>query len=154
MTLNRILACTILSAAASGAASGAGNDPVSRLHHARSLRCTYTASTLTAFMPDRKITTADDQMIVVYDNIDVERGTARVIYEKGVPGGGADDATVRWQANALWLVETAPKGNLILTTIFPRYAEQTTDFLALDSRHSESLIVTGQMSSGTCKELT
>jgi hypothetical protein len=93
-------------------------------------------------------------MIVVYDNINVVRGTARVVYEKGVPGGGAGDLTVRWQAGALWFIEAAPAGNLILTTIFSRYAEGTTDFIALDSRHSALAIVTGSMSSGTCKTLT
>ena len=64
-------------------------------------------------------------MIVVYDNIDVERGTARVIYEKG--------GTWRWcgRCNGYggkptpsgFLSRQRPKGNLILTTIFPRYAE-------------------------------
>jgi hypothetical protein len=92
-------------------------------------------------------------MIVVYDDIDIEQGTARVIYEKGVPAGGAGDLMVRWQANALWFIEKAPAGNLILTTIFPRYAEGTADFIALDSRHSEAAIVSGSMSSGTCKAL-
>jgi hypothetical protein len=93
-------------------------------------------------------------MIVVYDNINIERGTARVIYEKGVPGGGGGDLTARWQANALWLIEAAPAGNLILTTIFPRYADGTRDFIALDSRHSAIIIVSGSMSSGTCKAVT
>jgi hypothetical protein len=134
-------------------ASGA-DDPAALLRGARSLRCTYTASTLTAFMPERRMTTEHDQMIVVYDNINVERGTARVIYEKAVPGGGAGDLTVRWQAGALWFIEAAPAGNLILTTVFARYAQGTTDFIALDSRHSEVGIVSGSMSSGTCKALT
>ena len=130
-------------------------DPTALLRQARSLRCTYTANALTAFMPEgRRITTEHDQMVVVYDNIDTKRGTARVIYEKGVYGGGAGDLTARWQANALWLIETAPNGNLILTSIFPRFAEGTTDFLALDSRHSLFVIVSGVMSSGTCKALT
>ena len=136
-------------------AVGGVEDPASRLRGARSLRCTYTASALTAFMPEgRRITMEHDQMIVVYDNINVERGTARVIYEKGVPGGGAGDLTVRWQASALWFIEAAPAGNLILTTVFARYAQGTTDFLALDSRHSAVAIVSGAMSSGTCKALT
>lgn len=152
--IRQLILCTALFVAAAGTASGAEDDPVSRLRHARSLRCTYTASAMTGFMPDRRITTEHDQMIVVYDNINIERGTARVIYEKGVPGGGAGDLTVRWQANALWFIETAPAGNLILTTIFSRYAQGTTDFIALDARHSAAIIVTGAMSSGTCKPLT
>jgi hypothetical protein len=78
-----------------------------------------------------------------------------VIYEKGIYGAGTGDLTVQWRANALWLIEIAPSGNLILTTIFSRYAAGTADFIALDSRHvGGPIIVTGLMSSGTCKELT
>lgn len=150
-----LMALFALACAGLGSAQDAApNDTLVLLRQARSLRCTYTASSLTSFMPDRRITTEHDQMIVVYDNIDIEHGTARVIYEKGVPGGGAGDLTARWQANALWLIETAPAGNLILTTIFPRYADGTRDFIALDSRHSAVIIVSGVMSSGTCKALT
>jgi hypothetical protein len=140
-------------ASLSSAQDTAPNDALALLRQARSLRCTYTASSLTSFRPDRRITVEHDQMVVVYDNIDIKR-TARVIYEKGVPGGGAGDLTARWQANALWLIETAPAGNLILTTIFPRYADGTRDFIALDSRHSAVIIVSGSMSSGTCKAVT
>jgi hypothetical protein len=104
-------------------------------------------------MPDRRITTEHDVITVVYDSIDAERGTGHVNYEKGVPGGGSGEVVARWQANALWLVETAPAGNMILTTIFPRYAEGTREFIALDSRHSALAIVSGAMSSGMCEVL-
>jgi hypothetical protein len=149
----RIILVSMLLACSAAAEANAGDDAAPKLRGARSLRCTYTANALTAFMPDRRITTEHDQMIVIYDNINVERGTARVIYEKGVPGGGAGDLMVRWQANALWFIETAPAGKLILTTVFARYAEGTSDFVALDSRHSAAAIVSGSMSSGTCKAL-
>ena len=149
----RLIACAVLSVTAVEAAAGT-DDPILRLHRARSLRCTYTASTMTSLKPDREITTEHDEIIVVYDNINIERGTARVIYEKGIYGGGSGDLTVRWQANALWLMETAPAGNLILSTIFPRYAKGTEDFFALDSRHTAAIFVMGLMSSGTCKVLT
>jgi hypothetical protein len=153
--IRQLILCTALFAAAVGTASGAEDDPVSRLRHARSLRCTYTASALTAYMPEgRRITTEHDQMVVVYDNINIERGTARVIYEKGVPGGGAGDLMVRWTANALWFIETTPAGNLILTTIVSQYAQGTTEFIALDSRYSAVVFISGSMSSGTCKPIT
>lgn len=73
----------VLSITAVETAAGT-DDAVLRLHRARSLRCTYTASTLTSFKPEREITTDHDEIIVVYDNINIERGTARVIYEKGI----------------------------------------------------------------------
>jgi hypothetical protein len=154
LTIRRIIVCAGLSVVAVGAASGA-EDPVSRLRHTRSLRCTYTASAMTSFRPDREITTEHDEIIAVYDNISIERGTARVIYEKGIFGRGSGDLTVRWQANALWFIETAPAGNLILTAVFSRYAQGTTDFIALDSRPAPGpVIVSGVMSSGTCKAIT
>jgi hypothetical protein len=148
-----IILCVLVWGETVGGARAA-DDPVSSLRHARSLRCTYTASTLTAYMPDgRRITNEPTQMVAVYDNINIERGTARVIYEKGV-AGGAGDLVVRWAANALWFVETAPAGNVIVTTIVAQYAQGTTDFIALDSRYSTDVFISGSMSSGTCKPLT
>src|SRR5580704_782330 len=122
----RLIACILLSVTTVEAVAGT-DDPVMRLHRARSLRCTYTASTLTSFKPEREITTEHEEIVVVYDNINIERGTARVIYEKGIYGGGTGDLTVQWRANALWLIEIAPAGNLIVTTIFSRYAAGTAD---------------------------
>jgi hypothetical protein len=131
--------------------------PIGRLRQVRSLRCTYDTEATTAFKPEgRKIVTDHDVMVVIYDNIDLGRGTARVVYVKGV-APGAGDVTVRWNGNALWFTEipqsNAAVSNAILTTVFARYAEGTKDFIALDSRHSLSVIVAGSMSSGTCTEL-
>jgi len=134
------------------------DDPLVRLRHVHSLRCTYTAEANTVFMPDgRKFTTDHDVIVVVYDNIDLARGTARVIYEKGI-APGAGDVTVRWTGNSLWFTEIPPAtsaaiSNAISTTVFARYAEGTSDFIALDSRQSLAMIVTGSMASGTCTEL-
>jgi len=135
----------------------ADDNPITRLQHVRSLRCTYDTETGIAFKPEgRRITTDHDIMVVLYDNIDLGRGTARVIYEKGV-APGAGDVGVRWNGNALWFTEIPPSNvavsNAITTTVFARYAEGTKDFIALDSRLSLMVVIVGSMSSGTCREL-
>jgi hypothetical protein len=135
----------------------ADDDPMARLRHVRSLRCTYTAEVTTAFRPDgRKVVEDHDVIVAVFDNIDLVHGTARVIYEKGVtPGAG--DVSVRWNGNALWFTEVpesnAAVSNAVLTTVFARYASGTRDFIALDSRHSLAVIVMASTASGTCSEL-
>jgi hypothetical protein len=134
----------------------AADDPLSRLPHVRSLRCTYENEITTAFKPERKVSEDHDVFTVVYDNIDLKHGTARVIYVKGV-SPGAGDVSVRWNGNALWFTEipqsSAAVSNAIMTTVFARYAEGTENFLALDTRQSQAIIVTGSMASGTCTEL-
>ena len=86
---------------------------------------------------------------VVYDDINLQRGTARVI-----GNAGASDLTVSWQANALWLFERTDFGNVVETTVFPTYAEGTQDFVVIESRHSRlGSFVLGEQSSGTCSVL-
>jgi hypothetical protein len=132
------------------------DDPLSRLQHVRSLRCTYENETTVGLSPGRKVTEDHDVFTVVYDNIDLKRGTARAIYVKGI-SPGAGDVSVRWIGNALWFTEvpqsSASVSNAAMTTVFARYAQGTENFLALDTRHSGFVIVTGSMASGTCTEL-
>jgi hypothetical protein len=138
----------------------ADDDPITRLarlQHVRSLRCTYDTEATTAYMPEgRRITTDHDTLMVVYDDIDLRHGTARVVYLKGV-APAAGDVSVRWNGNALWFTEipqsTAAVSNAIMTTVFASYARGTEDFIALDSRQSLAVTVAGSMASGTCTEL-
>ena len=140
-----------LSAFLLASASANADDLADRLRHARGLRCTYTAESVTAFGPEgRKITTDHDVYSVTFDSIDVERGTARVT-DRNI----AADVTVKWQPNefgaALWFVETAPAGNLLVTAVFARQTPGSDEFIALESRQSSVLFVSGSMASGTCK---
>ncbi|MBV8405465.1 MAG: hypothetical protein JO203_14855 [Gammaproteobacteria bacterium] len=85
---------------------------------------------------------------VVYDNIDVDKGTARVI-----GNAGAGDLVV-WldRLGSLWLLERTPGGNEVVTTVVPMYAEDTNEFVVLESRHTfTGPIVTGETDYGTCK---
>jgi len=111
---------------------------------------------MTALKPERKVSEDHDAFTVVYDNIDLKRGIARVIYVKGI-SPGAGDVSVRWNGNALWFTEvpnsSASVSNAMMTTVFARYATGTENFLALDARQSLVVIVTGSMASGTCTEL-
>lgn len=165
----RLIACAVLSVTAVEAAGGT-DDPVLRLHRARSLRCTFPAeAALRVVVPDRSITTQPYKMIVVrYDFND--RGTGHAIYETGVPERGVGDLSARWQSSGeWWFLETLPtraridttvlqEQATIFTKVLPEYAEGTSEFAA----RLQMGIVGGMLNvipspphtSGTCKILT
>ena len=118
------------------------------------MRCTFTAHANTQFENGRRTTESVankgiDLEPVTYDDLNLAKGTGRI-----VTGGGAANLTATWQAEALWLIERTPVGNMVVTTIFPKYAEGTRDFIVLESRHSSvGRFVLGEQSSGTCRVL-
>ena len=140
------------SAFVGGSAADSPGDPVTRLHSARSLRCTYTAEVTTWVRSgQRTVEQTTESDTVSYDNIDVAKGTARIIAK-----GGASDLTV-WTDHAsgsLWMLERTPSGNVVVTTVFPMYVAFNDEFVALEARHSMSgAIALGQDTYGTCKVL-
>jgi hypothetical protein len=149
MTIRHLILYAVLSVSTVGAASTA-EDPVSRLRHARSLRCTFTSEVATFVRSGHRTveqTTVKDT--ATYDNIDVAKGTARI-----VANGGAADLAVSVERTwgGLWMLERAPSGNLIVTTVFPLYAEGTDEFVVLEARHSMvGVVALGQDTYGTCK---
>jgi hypothetical protein len=106
-----------------GSTASGADDPASKLRSARSLRCAFTSSVVTTIKEGRKtVGPTNDKGSAVYDNINIAKGTARI-----VANSGAGDISV-WvdvQGN-LWMLERAPWGSEIVTTIFPMYAEGTT----------------------------
>jgi hypothetical protein len=149
ITIRQLIACAVLSVAAVGAASGGTDDPVSRLKHARSLRCTFTSEVATWVRSGhRTVEQTTEKSTVSYDNIDLAKGTARII-----ANDGASDLSVWWERfGSLWMLERTPSGNIVATTVFPMYAEGTNDFVVLEARHSiTGAIAIGQDTYGTCK---
>jgi hypothetical protein len=149
MTIRQLLFIALLSFVALTATGGAGNDPASRLNSARSLRCTFTSSVATSITSGHRVVKqTQDTGAAVYDNINVAKGSARMI-----ANGGASDMVV-WrdiQGN-LWMLERTGSGNEFVTTVFPMYAEGTQDFVVLESRHlliGDTIL--GEQSFGTCK---
>jgi hypothetical protein len=143
----RIVALCLLSVASSCAQPA---DLAALLRQARSFRCFFTVTAVTTFKDGRRtIEVTHEKGTVVYDNIDLQRGTARV-----VGNVGAGDLKVTWSAGALWFVEQAPAGNLIVTTIFPAYEEGTREFVVVESRHwFIGQFASGEQSSGSCRLL-
>jgi hypothetical protein len=133
------------------------NDPVSRLRSAHTLRCHFTAEATTKWTNGRR-TIASENLSgqaraneITYDSIDLKRGTARAI-----GNAGAADVTVKVdRMGALWMVETVPMGYLVVTTIIPNYAADSTDFIIIESRHTwlPSAYALGTQGSGTCSVL-
>ncbi|TLZ39937.1 MAG: hypothetical protein E6K23_11420 [Gammaproteobacteria bacterium] len=125
-------------------------DAVARLHAARSLRCTFTSEVTTWVRNGhRTVEQTAEHGSATYDNIDVAKGTARM-----VANAGAGDLTV-WverTLGSLWMLERTPSGNVVVTTVFPMHAEGTDEFVVLEARHLiMGTIVLGQDTYGTCK---
>jgi hypothetical protein len=135
-------------------ATGGTDDPASRLKSARSLRCSFTSSVDTWVRSGhRTIEQTNEKGTATYDNIDIVKGTARII-----ANGGAGDISV-WLDHipgSLWMIERTLSGNVVVTTVFPMYAEGTDEFVVLEARHWIAItgqIVVGQDSYGTCRIL-
>jgi hypothetical protein len=115
------------------------------------LRCQFTGSAVTEFKNGlRQYSTIQNKTTVTYDAIDLLHGSARI-----VAATGANDLAVSWGAmSGLWLVEKAPFGNVIVTTVFPSYAAGTQDFIVIESRHwTAGVYASGEQSNGTCTVL-
>lgn len=132
------------------------DDARARLHAARSLRCIYTADQWTRWtngersFPTAKIDPQAPSSNVVYDNINVAKGTARII-----GNGGAGDVTVRADGlGGLWIFEKTGIGFTVMTMVFPVYAAGTKDFIVVESRPSYLGLNAGsEQSSGTCSAI-
>ena len=140
----------ILVALCASSVATQADELVGRLHHAHSLRCWFTDSAVTEYKSgERTIAVTHDKGTSVYDNIDLQRGTARIIGNVG-----AGDLTAMWQANALWFILRASNGNLILTTVFPTYVAGTQQFIVIESRHwAIGQFASGEQDSGSCAVL-
>jgi hypothetical protein len=126
------------------------DDLADRLHHARSLRCWFTDSTVTEYKSGvRTIAVTHDKSAAVYDNINLEHRSARIIGNIG-----AADLTALWQAGALWFILQAPNGNVVVTTVFPTYVAGTNQFIIIESRHwAIGQFASGEQGSGNCEVL-
>lgn len=140
------------SAFVGGGTAYASGDPAARLHSARSLHCTYTAQVATWVRSgQRTVEQTTEASTVSYDNIDLTKGTARII-----ANGGASDLTVWMEqtSGSLWMLERTTSGNVVVTTVFPMYAGFTDEFVVLEARHSMvGVTALGQDTYGTCKVL-
>ena len=131
----------------------AADDPAKLLRGARSLRCSFTSSVETfAKSGHRSVEQTNDKGTAVYDDIDVAKGTGRI-----VANSGAGDLVVwRDAQDNLWMLERTPSGNEVVTTVFPMYAEGTDEFVVLESRHWLAIggqTAAGETAFGTCKIL-
>ena len=134
---------------ASAGANSPQEDLAARLRHARGLHCTFTSAVTTwVRQGHRTVDQTHDKGSVVYDNINADKGTARVISNAGT----ADLVVWVDRLGSLWMLARTPGGNEVVTTVVPMYAEDTTEFVVLESRHMfTGPIVTGETDYGSCK---
>ncbi|MHB1095634.1 MAG: hypothetical protein ACYC3F_05635 [Gemmatimonadaceae bacterium] len=131
--------------------SAIGNaQDVARLRATKTFRCTFAASASANMDGDvPKLTTRVDHFELVFDQIDLERGTARLIGNVG-----AEDVTVIGGSERLSLLEHTGSGNLQVTVI---YMAQRSDgqFKAVHSRHTALLggLPLPSQTYGSCRPL-
>jgi hypothetical protein len=65
-----------------------------------------------------------------FDSIDLQTKTARLI-----GNAGAGDVSILLGVSGLTFIEQTGAGNFSFTTIFPFYKQNTTEFIAVTSRH-------------------
>jgi len=148
MQISQVIFAAVLCLASVGA-RGAEN-AATRLRQARSLQCTYQSSEGTWVRSGHRTIEEDpDHGTAIYDNIDVTRGSARII-----ANAGAADLTA-WmdRQGSLWLIERTPLGYEVVTTVYPMYADGSTDgFVVLESRHTfAGSIAVASTAYGTCR---
>jgi hypothetical protein len=141
--------CAALCSAFVEPVNSASEDPGARLRQARSLRCTSQSSVGTWVRNGHRTIEEDtDNGSATYDNINLAKGTARIIANVG-----ASDLTA-WidRQGTLWLVERTPFGYEVVTTVYPMYAEGSSEFVVLESRHTfTGPIALASTSYGSCK---
>jgi hypothetical protein len=145
--MKRLLILATLVAAGTTVATSP-EEPTTRLSSVRSLRCVFTESDNTHFRNGQRSTeTETESSKIRYDNINTTAGTARAI-----GNNGANDVPVRLGRNGtLTFIEWAPSGNVFVTTVFPVYAKDTQEFVALSSGHNlTGVLILGQQESGVC----
>lgn len=105
------------------------------LVHARSLACSIDWTYSALFKNGKRdLASHEKKYKFSIDDIDLVKGTARIISDNG-----AGDVTVRWAGSSLWFMGESAIGNVALTTVFPQYVEGTSDFILVESRHSDLL---------------
>jgi hypothetical protein len=113
------------------------------------LRCKYQSTSGTWVRNGHRTIEEDpDNGSVTYDDIDFAKGTARIIANMG-----ADDLKA-WidRQGSLWMVESTPIGNVVVTTVYPMYAEGSKEFVVLETRHTfTGPIAVAATSYGSCK---
>lgn len=147
--MKRLAAILALQLLAIGTASAA-EAPEFRLKHALTLKCSFTASASTEFKDgQRVISSTKDEGQSTFSAVNIQKGTAKV-----VGNIRAADVLVRYTQGEIWFIETTPAGNLVITTVFPIYAQGTEDFVVVESRHSMvGTSVLGEQSSGGCQSI-
>jgi hypothetical protein len=112
-TMKRMILMALLLACSTVA--GAADDPVARLRSAHSLHCTFTANTVTKVINGHRTVEQNyDKGSATFDNIDLAKGTARVITQD-FGGGAANLCRPALFGNAHWeqvCPHTCPSGTV------------------------------------------
>lgn len=86
---------------------------------------------------------------VIFDRVDVRKGTARMI-----GNAGAEDITVQGASGLLHFLEVTSSGNLVTTTLFLTSRRESGEVRAVMSRHMLMIgTVIVSQNYGTCREL-
>jgi hypothetical protein len=102
---------------------------------AKSLRCTFTigsaANSKTGIL---KPSIVKEDMTIVFDSIDLRKGTAR-----GVGEAGASNEIAAMTPTGMTFIEQTGSGNYVFTTVFAEEQDPSERFLAAMSRHMQMI---------------
>jgi len=129
----------------------ASEDHFEELIKAKSLKC-YFGPGASANWKGKKVKVELNSFDITlnFDSIDLKNQKARIIGNQG-----AADLIVLLSMMGINFIEQTDMGNLNITTVFPNYAQETSDFIAVTSRHL-SIPGSSPLPSqyhGTCKVL-
>jgi hypothetical protein len=112
----------------------AGESVFGRLANMKSLRCTFGPGTYGDWKGGNLKIGKNSLGTLQFDSIDVKTNTARMIGNVA-----AGNVTVFLTPAGLTFVEQTDSGNMIFSTVFASYKKNTTDFIAVTSRHIDML---------------
>ena len=132
-----------------------GDELLERLMSAKTLKCEFGAGAYADWQQSSvKVKKDRFNSTFIFESIDLEAGTARVIaYEDGGSESVSEDKVFVTECG-LTFIGFRNFGNLSITTVFAAYAKGTEDIIAVNSRHT-AFARQAQPSQyhGTCKIL-
>ena len=112
----------------------------------RSLKCYFGPGATAAWDEDScKVQATRTLLRFTFDSIDLDDRTARRVEDASTA-----EVTVFATPCGITITEVTPSGNVLVTTVFCRYKDETDQFIAVHSRHTDMPSVFSSQWHGSC----
>ena len=126
----------------------AQEDAMKELLSSKTLKCIFTEGRTAKWKGGNlKIETDRSTTTILFDNIDLQKKTAR-----SIGNAGASDEAIIVTTSGITFVEQTAFGNLVFTTVFP-YFNKEGHFIAVTSRHMDMVGPLPSQYHGACKKM-